>query len=164
MAKTEYLGAGDDHQDIGNNFGNANRALRNGAVNMKSIGSAIGKGLIVAGLLISAGSALAAGSDDGFAAFWTKFDAAIGKNDRKAVSQMVRYPIFYIDRQLQMADFPVIWKGSFDRAERKCLGNEKPVKDTHEGEVTYNAVCNDTIYVFGKDDAGWKLIDFAVDD
>jgi hypothetical protein len=63
-----------------------------------------------------------------------------------------------------MADFPVIWKGSFDRAERKCLAKQKPVKDTHEGEVTYNAVCNDTIYVFGKDDAGWKLIDFAVDD
>jgi hypothetical protein len=60
---------------------------------MNSIGSVIGNRLIVAGLLISAGSALAAGSDDGFAAFWTQFKAAVGKSDQKAVSQMVKYPI-----------------------------------------------------------------------
>lgn len=131
---------------------------------MNLIGSVIGKGPIVAGLLISAGSALAGGSDDGFAPFWTQFDAAIGKSDQKAVSQMVRYPIFYFDRELQMADFPVIWKGSFGRAQRKCLAKQKPVKDTNDGQVTYNAVCDETIYVFGQDDAGWKLTDFAVND
>lgn len=164
MAKIEYLGACDDHQDIGNKFGNADGAFWHGGANMSSIWSVIGKGMIVAGLLMSAGPALAAGSDDGFAAFWTQFDAAIRKSDQKAVSQMVKYPIYYDDRQLQMADFPVIWKGSFDRAERACLAKEKPVKDTNEGQVTYNAVCDETIYVFGKDDVGWKLIDFAVND
>ena len=130
---------------------------------MNSIGSVIGKVLLVAGLLISAGSALAAGSDDGFAAFWTQFKAAVGKSDQKAVSQMIKYPILYIDLR-QVADFPVIWKGAFKPAQRTCLGKQKPGKDTHEGKVSYSAFCGELIYIFGKDDAGWKLTDFAVND
>lgn len=130
---------------------------------MNSIGLAIGKGMLVAGLLISAGSALAAGSDDGFAAFWTEFKAAIGKSDQKAVSQMIKYPVLYNDIR-QEAEFPVIWKGAFKPAHRKCLARQKPVKDTHEGKVSYAAFCDDIIYSFSKDDAGWKLTDFGVND
>jgi hypothetical protein len=130
---------------------------------MNLIGSVIGKGLIVAGLLISAESALAAGSDDGFAAFWTQFKAAVGKSDQKAVSQMVKFPIEY-DGQRQVTDFPMIWNDSFGPEQRTCLVKEKPVKDVHEGKVSYNAVCDDVIYVFEKDGAGWKLTDFAVND
>ena len=116
-----------------------------------------------AGLLISAGSTLAAGSDDGFAAFWTQFKAAVGKSDQKAVSQMVKYPVFYID-QRQATDFPVIWKDAFKPAQRACLTKQKPGKDTHEGKVSYSAFCGELIYIFGKDDAGWKLTDFGVND
>ena len=130
---------------------------------MNSIGSVIGKGMIVAGLLISAESALAGGSDDSFAAFWTQFKAAVGRSDQKAVSQMVKYPIEY-DGQRQVADFPMIWNGSFDPEQRKCLAKQKPVKDTHEGKVSYAAFCGEEIYVFYKDDAGWKLTDFDVND
>ncbi|WP_018259451.1 hypothetical protein [Methylobacterium sp. WSM2598] len=130
---------------------------------MSSIRSMIGSGLLVAGLLISAGSALAAGSNDGFAAFWTQFKAAVGKSDQKAVSQMVKFPVFYID-QRQAADFPVIWKGAFKPVQRTCLAKQKPVKDTHEGKISYSAFCGSLIYMFGKDNAGWKLTDFAVDD
>lgn len=130
---------------------------------MNSIGLAIGKGMLVVGLLISAGSALAAGSDDGFAAFWTEFKAAVGKSDQKAVSQMIKYPVLYNDIR-QEAEFPVIWKGAFKPAHRKCLAKQKPVKDTHEGKVSYAAFCDDIIYSFSKDDAGWKLTDFGVND
>ncbi len=130
---------------------------------MNSIGSVIGKRLLVAGLLISAGPALAAGSDDGFAAFWTQFKAAVAKSDQKAVSRMIKYPVLYMDLR-QVADFPVIWKGAFTPAQRTCLAKQKPGKDTHEGKVSYSAFCDDLIYVFGKDDAGWKLTDFAVND
>ena len=130
---------------------------------MNAIGSVIGRGMLVAGLLISAGSARAAGSDDGFAAFWTQFNAAVGKSDQKAVSQMVKYPISYID-QRQVADFPVIWKGAFKPAQRTCLAKQKPVKDTHEGKVSYSAFCGHLIYSFGKDDAGWKLTDIDEND
>jgi hypothetical protein len=137
--------------------------LLHGGANMNPIGSVIGRGMLVAGLLISAGSALAAGSDDGFAAFWTQFNAAVGKSDQKAVSQMFKYPIFYND-QRQVADFPVIWKGAFKPAQRTCLAKQKPVKDTHEGKVSYSAFCGHLIYIFGKDDAGWKLTDFAEND
>jgi len=136
--------------------------LHEGA-NMNSIGSLIGRGLLVAVVLISAGSALAAGSDDGFAAFWTQFMAAVGKSDQKAVSQMVKYPVFFID-QRQEADFPVIWKGAFKPAQRTCLAKQKPVKDTHEGRVSYSASCGHLIYSFGKDDAGWKLTDIDEND
>jgi hypothetical protein len=131
---------------------------------MNSIGSVIGRGMLVAGLLISAGSALAAGSDDGFAAFWTQFNAAVGKSDQKAVSQMVKYPIYY-DGQRQVADFPVIWRSSFKPAQRTCLAKQKPVMDTAtKGKVSYFAFCGPLIYVFGKDDAGWKLTDFGAND
>ena len=130
---------------------------------MNAIGSVIGRGLLLAGLLIPAGSALAAGSDDGFAAFWTQFKAAVGKSDQNAVSQMIKYPVFYNDLR-QVADFPVIWKGAFKPAQRTCLAKQKPVKDTHEGKVTYDAFCGEVIYTFGKDDAGWKLTEFGVND
>src|SRR3954453_19002484 len=101
-----------------------------GGGKMNPIGSVMGRGMLAAGLLISAGSALAAGSDDGFAAFWAQFNAAVGKSDQKAVSQMFKYPIFYND-QRQVADFPVIWKGAFKPPQRTCLAKQKPVKDTH---------------------------------
>lgn len=130
---------------------------------MNSIGSVIGRGMLAAGLLISAGSALAAGSDDGFAAFWTQFKAAVGKSDQKVVSQMVKYPAFYID-QWQVADFPVIWKGAFKPAQRTCLAKQKPVKDHHTGKISYSAFCGSLIYTFGKDDAGWKLTDIDEND
>lgn len=123
---------------------------------MNSIGSVIGRGLLVAGLLISAGPVLAAGSDDGFAAFWTQFNAAVGQSDRTAVSQMVKYPVFYIDPR-QAADFPVVWKGAFKPAQRTCLARQKPVMDTHEGKISYSAFCGHLIYSFGKEDGGWKL-------
>ena len=137
--------------------------LLHARANMNLIGSVIGRGLLVAGLLISAGSAPAAASDDGFAAFWTQFKAAVGKGDQKAVSRMIKYPVFYIDLR-QVADFPVIWKGAFKPAQRACLAKQTPVKDTHEGKVSYSAFCGHLIYVFGKDDAGWKLTDFAEND
>ena len=130
---------------------------------MNSIGSVIGRGMLVAGLLISPESALAAGSDDGFAAFWTQFQAAVGKSDQKAVSQMIKFPVLYNDIRKE-AEFPVIWKGAFKPAHRKCLAKQKPVKDTHEGQVSYSAFCDDIIYSFSKDDAGWKLTDFGVND
>jgi hypothetical protein len=130
---------------------------------MNSIGSLIGRGLLVAGLLISAGSALAAESDDGFAAFWTQFKAAVGKSDQQAVSLMVKYPVFYIDPR-QEADFPVVWKGAFKPAQRTCLVKQKPVKDTHEGKVSYATSCGHLVYSFGKDDAGWKLTDIDEND
>lgn len=128
---------------------------------MNSIGSMIGRGLLAAGLLMSAKPALA--SDDGFAAFWTQFKAAVGKSDQSAVSQTIRYPVLYNDLR-QAADFPVIWKGAFKPAQRTCLARQKPIKDIHEGKVSYSAFCGEVIYVFGKDEAGWKLIDFAVND
>ena len=130
---------------------------------MNSIGSVIGRGLLVAGLLISAGSALAAGSDDGFAAFWTQFKDAVGKSDQKAVSQMVKYPVFYIDDRKE-ADFPVVWKGAFKPAQRTCLAKQKPVRDIHEGKVSYAASCGHLVYSFAKDDAGWKLTDIGEND
>jgi len=129
---------------------------------MTRIGSVIGRGLLAAGLLIPAGSALA-GSDDGFAAFWTQFRAAVGKSNQNAVSQMIKYPVLYNDLR-QVADFPVIWKGAFKPAQRTCLAKQKPVKDTHDGKVSYSALCGEIIYVFSKNDAVWSLTDFAVND
>ena len=130
---------------------------------MNAIGSVIGRGLLVAGLLIPAGSVSAAPRDDGFAAFWTQFKAAIRKSDQDAVSQMIRYPVLYNDLR-QVSEFPVIWKGAFKPAQRTCLAKQKPIRDTHDGKITYAAFCGEIIYTFGRDDAGWRLTDFGVND
>ena len=135
-----------------------------GEIKVNWIGPIIGGALFVAGLLTSAGPGLAAGSDDGFATFWTQFKAAVGKSDQKAVSDMIKYPVLYQDLR-QAAEFPVIWKGAFRPAHRACLAKQKPVKDTSpKGVVTYSAFCNSIIYSFAKDESGWKLTDFGVDD
>jgi hypothetical protein len=125
--------------------------------------SVIGRGMLVASLLIPAGSALAAGNDDGFAAFWTQFKAAAGKSDPNAVSQMIKYPVVYNDLR-QASDFPVIWKGAFKPAASNCLAKQNPIKDINEGKISYSAFCGDLIYYFGKDESGWKLTDFSVND
>jgi hypothetical protein len=131
---------------------------------MNSIGSFVGRGLLVAGLLTSAGSALAAVSDDGFAAFWTEFKAAVSKSDQKAVSDMIKYPVLYQDLR-KAAEFPVIWKGAFKPSHRACLAKQKPIKDTSpKGVVSYSAFCDSIIYSFAKDETGWKLTDFGVND
>jgi hypothetical protein len=135
-----------------------------GEIKMNSMRSVIGSGLVAVGLLISAGSARAAGSDDGFAAFWTQFNTAVSRSDQKAVSDMIKYPVLYKDLR-QVADFPVIWKGAFKPAQRACLAKQRPVKDTSpKGEVSYSAFCGSLIYSFGKDGAGWKLTDFGEND
>src|ERR1044071_5670469 len=125
--------------------------------------SVIGGGLLAAGLLISAGPVRAAGSDDGFAAFWTQFKTAGSKSDQKAVSQMIKYPVLYQDIRKE-SEFPVIWKGAFKPAHRACLAKQKPVMDKHEGKVSYSAFCDSIIYSFSKDNSGWRLTDFGVDD
>ncbi|MEZ0212876.1 MAG: hypothetical protein ACAH27_08005 [Xanthobacteraceae bacterium] len=130
---------------------------------MTSIGSVIGKAVVLAALLLSARTAMAAKSNDGFAAFWTQFRAAVAKSDQKAVSQMIKFPVLYIDER-QESDFPLIWKGAFGKAQRECLTKQNPVRDTHEGTVSYSAFCGSLIYSFGKDGAGWKLTDFGEND
>jgi hypothetical protein len=137
--------------------------IEHGEGNMNSIKSMIGSGLLVAGLLTSAGSALAAGSDDGFAAFWTQFKAAASKSHQKAISQMIKFPVFYNDPR-QVVDFPVIWKGAFKTAQQRCLTKQKPGKEIQEGKVVYSAFCGDLIYYLSKDNAGWKLTEFGVND
>jgi hypothetical protein len=135
-----------------------------GEIKMNSMGSVIGGGLLVAGLLISAGPVRAAASDDGFAAFWTQFKTAVSNSDQKAVSDMIKYPVLYQDIR-KAAEFPVIWRGAFKPAHRACLAKQKPVKDTSaKGQVSYAAFCDSIIYSFSKDASGWKLTDFGVND
>jgi hypothetical protein len=80
-------------------------ALSHGVANVNSM---IARGLLVAGLIMSAGPAFSAGSDDGFAAFWTEFKAAVSKSDQNAVSQMIKFPVLYNDIR-QVSEFPAIW-------------------------------------------------------
>ena len=58
----------------------------------------------------------------------------------------------------------MIWKGAFKPAQRTCLTKQKPVKDTHDGKVTYAAFCGEIIYTFGKEESGWRLTEFGVND
>jgi hypothetical protein len=113
--------------------------------------------------LAIAAPALASG-DDGFAAFWRLFSAAVAKDDTAALATMV-----VLGPGLDDNDDPLTF-AKFHAADlkapmRRCLAAGRPVRDVDgTGAVNYMVTCRQVIYVFSKTGAGWKLTDLSPDD
>ncbi len=120
------------------------------------------------GLVLTLGlsvPAAAAGSNDGFGAFWATFSAAVGKGDQKTVAGMLKYPIFSSGEARGAAQFAAIWKDWFGAKERKCLAAAKPEPDSDpQGGTSYTAFCGEQLYMFTQEDGVWKLSDVGVND
>jgi len=100
---------------------------------------------------------------DGFAAFWTTFQAAVAKDDTRALASMIALgPNLGEDG----ASFAKFHAGELGPKVRRCLAKAKPDRDVNpQGGVLYSAYCGgEILYGFTKTGGVWKLTDLAAND
>jgi hypothetical protein len=108
-------------------------------------------------------SAAAAAPDDGFAAFYKTFAAAIAKDDRPALAGMVELSAGLDDNGKPMT-FAKLHHAVLGPAARRCLAKGEPSSNGGAGPPDYGVTCGQTIYVFSKTKAGWRLTDLSAAD
>lgn len=111
--------------------------------------------------IVALGTPVAA-ADDGFAAFWPAFAAAVAKDDQAALARMV----VLSDRldQATPLTFARFHADDLGPAARRCLAKAKPKRDVGGGEVSYSAFCGELIYGFSRSGGAWKLTDIGAND
>ena len=96
-----------------------------------------------------------------FPAFWTKFKAAMARNDKEAIADVTKLPFLFDSKERDRAGFIQIYNRLFTRKIRQCIAKAKPEK---EGE-NYDVFCGELIFYFGKDtDGKYKFLEFGVND
>jgi hypothetical protein len=103
-----------------------------------------------------------AAPDDGFAAFWKTFAAAVAKDDAAALERLtVMGP--GLDSQDQT--FAGFRAHVLDRKARRRLAAAKPQGQVNGlGQMEYSAFCGQIIFGFSRTADGWKLTDISPDD
>lgn len=93
-----------------------------------------------------------------FAQFWTRFKAALARDDRQAVASMTKFrtgdTTYMTDKE-----FLAKWYGEL-RRERRCFARAKPVKD----QESYSVFCGERIFVFERIEGAWKFVDIGAND
>jgi hypothetical protein len=118
---------------------------------------------VVAALAVAVGAPALAETDDGFAAFWSSFQAAAAKDDARALASMIALgPNLGEDG----ASFARFHAGELGPKVRRCLAKAKPDRDVNpEGSVLYSAYCGgEIIYGFTKTGGVWKLTELSAND
>ena len=103
-----------------------------------------------------------AAPDDGFAAFWKVFAAAVAKDDAAALEKLT-----VLGPGLDQDDktFAGFHAHVLDRKARRCLAAAKPKGDPNgAGQMEYAAFCGQIIFGFSRTAGGWKLTDISPDD
>jgi hypothetical protein len=120
--------------------------------------------LLLAALLLGLATPALAAPDDGFAAFWAKFAAAVAKDDQAALAGMVVIgPGLYDDAP--HPTFAMVHAAIFKPSQRKCLAAAHPDSQVDgNGAVEHAAYCGQLIYVFTKSGGAWKLTDMSAND
>ena len=96
-----------------------------------------------------------------FPAFWTKFKAAMARNDKEAIADVTRLPFLFESKERDRAGFIQIYNRLFTRKIRQCIAKAKPEKENDY----YDVFCGDLIFYFGKDkDGKYKFLEFGVND
>ncbi|MBC7932860.1 MAG: hypothetical protein H7Z38_20045 [Rubrivivax sp.] len=120
-------------------------------------------GLSIATLLLAPAAAAARGqaaaqAKESFAQFWTRFKAALVKDDRQSVASMTK---FRTGDETYMTDkeFLAKWYGEL-RRERRCFARAKPVKD----QESYSVFCGERIFLFERFEGAWKFADIGAND
>ncbi len=101
-----------------------------------------------------------------FSGYFSKFRAAVKKNDSAAVAGLSRLP-FMADPEIGTpAQFKArVYTDSFDRKSRTCLQTSKPVYERDgAGNHTYSVICGETIFTFTRTDAGFQFTDIGMND
>jgi hypothetical protein len=119
---------------------------------------------LAATLVLACGPAWsAAAANDGFAAFWTQFTAALAKNDKLAAAAMMQ-PDTLGNGPGESRTAAEYYTRNFTPAARRCLLKKKPDRDAHDGTVTYAVFCGEQIFVFEKKAGVWKFTDIGAND
>jgi hypothetical protein len=108
-------------------------------------------------------SAAAAAPNDGFAAFYKTFAAAIAKDDQQALAGMVELSPGLDDNGTPMT-FAKLHHAVLGPAARRCLAKGGWSSSNGAGSPEYGVTCGQTIYVFSKTKAGWRLTDLSAAD
>lgn len=99
-------------------------------------------------------------SKNDFVSFWNEFKAAVAKDDKGAVAEMTKLPIYLANKEQSKAGFLKLYSGLFPKKVKTCFISAKPVKD----QDNYSVFCGHSIYVFARDNGKWKFTDLGVDD
>ena len=96
-----------------------------------------------------------------FATFWKTFKAAIAKNDKEAVADLTKLPLYMDNGEQDRAGFIKRYNQLFTRKIRRCIATAKPVKE-QEG---YDIFCGEVIFYFERDkDGKYKFFNFGPND
>jgi hypothetical protein len=98
--------------------------------------------------------------DKEFDAFWTKFKAALQKNDKNAVADMTKLPYLFDSKNLNRQQFIQQYPKLFPASTRKCLQSGKPVKD----KDCYMVFCGEEIFIFAKSGKNYAFTEIGVND
>lgn len=114
---------------------------------------------VAASLLGTAARGQAAAQDaETFAQFWTRYRAALAKDDRRAVAAMTRFrtgdATYMTDKE-----FLAKWYGEL-RRERRCFARSRPLRD----QESYTVFCGERIFVFERIGGAWKFVDIGAND
>lgn len=104
------------------------------------------------------GQAAQAAAKETFASFWTRFKAALVKDDRGAVAAMTKFRTGD-ETYLSDKEFLAKWYGEL-RRERRCFARAKPVAD----QESYSVFCGERIFVFERIGGAWKFVDIGAND
>lgn len=94
-----------------------------------------------------------------FAPYWAKFQAAVAKDDKEAVTALTNFPFNY-QEPMDKAAFLKLYPKLFDAKTKACMAKAKPVGDS----VTYTAFCGALTYTFTPQNGEWKFTDVGDND
>jgi hypothetical protein len=99
-------------------------------------------------------------SDPDFTTFWTKFKAAVARNDKVAVADMTKLPFMLDSKNLDRAGFIKQYSSLFTLKMRRCFARAKPSRDQDSMEI----FCGEQIFLFAKFDGVYKFTEIGVND
>ncbi len=116
-------------------------------------------------LILSINCSPCLAADPSFDSFWQKFKIALQKSDKQTIVSMTKLPFLFDSKMLEKTEFLAKYDKIFPKSISKCLGKEKPVKDSHESIISYSFFCDETIYVMEKQKNGqYMFTDIGVND
>ncbi len=99
-------------------------------------------------------------TDPAFTTFWTKFKAAVARNDQAAVADMTKLPFMLDSKDVDRAGFIKQYSSLFTPKMRRCFAKAKPSRDQDNMEI----FCGEQIFLFGKVDGVYKFTEIGVND
>lgn len=97
---------------------------------------------------------------DNFEAFYSKFKAAVIKQDKEAVASMTKLPFDYDSGKLDRSKFIAKFSQIFPSSVRGSFAREKPIKD----KSTYEVFSGESIYCFELVNGHYMFTDIGVND